>query len=638
MDGGRQNIIRFAEFELDPARRSLSRLGEPVALNAKAYEVLVHLARNAGRVVSKDELLETVWEGQIVEEANLAVQISRLRKALGDPVENPRILCTVPGKGYEFVAPTGDAELARAENAAALSAQAFVAPPDHPAGPLRSAAGRRKGRVRRAVAGIVLLAVAAWAAAFWFGPPEPAVDSIAVLPFINQNPDAEAEYLSDGLTESVTYALSGLPRLRVMSRNSAFRYKGRRIDAGAVGRELGVGAVLIGRVRQYGDRLSVSAELVSTEDNSVLWGENFTRRTDDLETLRTDIARAISAKLQLRLTGADEARLERSGTDDAEAFQLYLLGRYQLNKLTDEGFFRARDHFQEAVERDPDYALAHVGLADAYNRLSGWNALAQTEGFPKARQAAQRALEIDPELSEAHTALGTVRMFHDWDWDGAGRDLEKALALDPDNAEARLMHGFYLLRLGRFEEALVEAENAQRLDPLAFDKHAAVGEVYFFKRDYEEALRRYRRMLEMDPESGFAHWALGNVYVQKGMYEEAIEAYRKSIPLSGDSPDEPASLAYAFARAGQREEALKIVRELEDRARNSYVSPVIIAMVHAGLGEADEAFRWLEKGYGQRDSLLTQLGVEPAFDPLRSDPRFRNLVRRVGLPSSVNKR
>ncbi|MCY7347194.1 MAG: tetratricopeptide repeat protein, partial [Pyrinomonadaceae bacterium] len=452
-----------------------------------------------------------------------------------------------------------------------------------------------------------------------------------VLPFVNQNNDANTEYLSDGLAESVIYSLSQIPELRVMSRNSSFRYKGKETDAKAIGGELNVQAILTGRIVQFGDTLSVSVELVSANDNSVIWGERFTRKMSEVEKLQTDIAQLTLQKLRLKLSGADEQRLKKPQTENSEAYQLYLTGRYHLNRLTDDGFLKGREYFGQAIDKDPNYALAYVGLADSYNMLSGWNALPPKEGFPKARVAATKALELDDELAGAHTALGTVKLFYDWDWQGAEREFRRAIEINPNYADAHQMYSFYLSATGRFDEAMAEMKRAQELDPLSLVKIAGIGEILYFQHQSDQAIEQYQKALQMDTNSGFAHWAIGNAYVNKGMYQEAIAEYQKAIHLSGDSPDELASLGYAYALSGKRQEAFQIVDDLKQRSKRSYISPTLIAVVYAGLGEKEQAFEWLDKAYNGQNSNLVYLKVDPMFDSLRSDPRYADLLRRVGL-------
>ncbi|HSK71398.1 MAG TPA: winged helix-turn-helix domain-containing protein [Pyrinomonadaceae bacterium] len=418
MNGEPQTNISFAEFDLDMAHRTLRREGKPISINAKTFDLLLFLLENNGRIVSKEEILDTVWAGQFVEEANLSVQISALRKALGEKKDAPRFLVTIPGTGYKFVADVHrqDEEIVSEKPEIEPVALDEETEELQNIPPKQFTAGRSKHqKAVFAVAGLGLLILLGFFGYRYFADSSKnQIKSLAVLPFINQNNEANTEYLSEGLAESVIYSLSGFPELRVMSRNSAFRFSANEADARAIGKELNVEAVLTGRIVQVGENLSVSAELVSAEDNSVIWGEQFTRKMSDMEKLQTDIAQAISDKLRLKLSGADEKRLVENWTENAEAYRLYLLGRYHLNKLTDEGFRKGREYFEQAIEKDSGYAPAYAGLAEAYNRLSGYNAMPPNEGFPKARQAAEKALELDDQLAEAHATLGAIKHFYDW--------------------------------------------------------------------------------------------------------------------------------------------------------------------------------------------------------------------------------
>ncbi len=579
--------------------------------------------------------MNAVWENQFVEEANLTVQISALRKVLGEDKDTPRLLVTIPGKGYEFIADIQNGD----EDVSIESRQAGRVVFDKEIEETRIADAEqfteRRSQNRRtvfALAGLALLILVGFVGFRYFNDaPKTPINSLAVLPFVNQNNDANTEYLSDGLAESVIYSLSQISELRVMSRNSSFRYKGKETDAKTIGSELNVQAILTGRIVQFGDTLSVSVDLVSASDNSVIWGERFTRKMSDVEKLQTDIAQVTLQKLRLKLSGADEQRFKKPQTENSEAYQLYLTGRYHLNRLTDDGFLKGREYFGQAIDKDPNYALAYAGLADSYNMLSGWNALPPKEGFPKARVAATKALELDDELAEAHTALGTVKHFYDWDWQGAEREFRRAIEINPGYADAHQMYSYYLSAMGRFDEALAEMRRAQELDPLSLVKIAGIGEILYFQHQSDRAIEQYQKVLEMDPNSGFAHWAIGNVYVNRGMYQEALTEYQKAIPLSGDSPDEPAALGYAYALSGKRQEALQIVDDLKRQSKRSYISPTLIAIVYAGLGEKEQAIEWLDKAYNGQDSNLVYLKVDPMFDSLRSDPRFADLLRRVGL-------
>ena len=482
-----------------------------------------------------------------------------------------------------------------------------------------------------AVASLIIASVAG--AYFYFNRPASSqINSIAVLPFVNASGNTDLEYLSDGMTESLINNLSQLPGLSVKARSSVFHYKGQEVEPQQVASQLSVEAILNGRVVQRGDELALYLSLVDGRSGNQLWGEQYNRKMTDLVALQNEIARDVSRKLRARLSGADERHFKNSQTENSDAYQLYLLGRYHLNRLTDEGFRKGLDYFQKAIEKDANYALAYAGLADAYARLSGYNSISPNEGFPKARTAASKALELDDQLAEARVILGLVKYLYDWDWAGAEKEFKRAIEINPSNADAHQTYGYYLSGMQRFDEALAEMKRARELDPLSIEKIVAMGDVLYQQHQYDQAIEQYRKALEMDPNSGIAHWAIGNVYVQKGMYDEAIAEYQKSIPLSGDSPDEPASLAYAYALSGRRQEALQIIDDLKQRSKRGYISPTIIAFIYAGLGENDQAFEWLDKAYDGRDFILVLLKVEPLFDRLRSDPRFADLSRRVGSP------
>jgi serine/threonine-protein kinase len=300
--------------------------------------------------------------------------------------------------------------------------------------------------------------------------------------------------------------------------------------------------------------------------------------------------------------------------------------------LTDEGFRKARDYFQQAIDKDPDYASAYAGLADAYNRLSGWNAMAPRDGFPLAKKAAQKALELDDSNADAHTQLAVVKLLYDWDWNGVESEFKRALEISPSNPETRYLYGLHLWVMGRFDESLIELKLAQELDPVSLEKVGGIGDLFYYQRNYDKAIEQYGKALEMDPNSGYAHWALGNAYLHKGMHEQAIVEFKKSIPLSGDSPYEPAARAYAYAVSGKGREARNILKELQQRSKRIYVSPTLLAFIHTGLGEKDQAFAYLDQAYRERDFLLIFLKVDPMFDGLSSDPRFSDLMGRVGLP------
>ncbi len=482
-----------------------------------------------------------------------------------------------------------------------------------------------------AVALGVLLAVASWL--IFFRASSKTIDSLAVLPFVNVSADANTEYLSDGITESIINNLSQLPNLRVMARSTVFRYKGKDADPQKVGQDLHVRAVLTGRLLERGDTLIVQAELVDASQGSQLWGGQYSHKLADLLALQEELSKDISEKLRLRLTGEEKKRLTKRYTENTEAYQLYLKGRYYWNKRTEEGFKKGVEYFQQAIEKDPNYALAYAGLADSY-AIAGipLSPMSPSERMAKAKAAALKALEIDDTIAAAHTSLAFIEHRFDWDWRGAEREFKRAIELNPNYATAHQWYAFFLATMGRMDEAIAEAKLAQQIDPLSLVMNSALGRVYHFARQYDRAIDQFRKTIEMDPNFASAHFDIAASYVEKRMYAEGIAEFQKGLAISGRNSIYFADLGWAQARAGHIREAMKILNQLEESSRQSYVSPFSFALVYIGLGDKDRAFTWLEKEYEQRGNPVVFLKAEPLFDPLRSDPRFQDLLRRVGLP------
>lgn len=628
-------VYRFGELELDPKRRSLNCLGKPILLNAKAFDLLLFLVENSGRLISKDEILDAVWKDQFVEEANLSVQISVLRKALGDRASSPRFLVTIPGKGYQFI-PDVRTERSKQHQPPNLPGPA----PDTPRLP-QTDGDNRATITQRSLAWrpilatvVVIVAIAGLFASFIWNKNgrNYRVRSLAVLPFIDQTDSLESDVISDGLAESVIFTISRLPSIRVMSSSSSFRYREPDLDAVRIGKELGVDAVLLGRLTQNDKQVVVRAEMVSTLDNSVLWGDVFTRDRDDIEKLHKDVAMAIGRSLALSLRRDQLNYVEKDMTDDPDAYQLYLTGRHHLNRLTDDGFIKARDSFQAAIAKDPNYALAHAGLAEAYSVLSGWGSLAPNDGFPLAKASALKAIELDETLAEGHNQLGTVRLFYDLDWEGAEREFLRTTELAPNFSDAHHMYAYVLLLRGSFAEARISVNKARELDPLSILKTVTAGNIYLFERKFDDAVIQYRKAIEMEPNSGLARWSLGNAFIAMGRYADAIGELETAVSLSGNSADEPASLAVAYALSGNDGAAREILIDLKRRSQDRYIQPCLFAMIHGALREQDIAFAYLEDAIRRRDSTLPFLNKDPLFDTLRADQRFDQIVQRLGLP------
>ncbi len=476
-----------------------------------------------------------------------------------------------------------------------------------------------------------ILALGALGAYLYWGGSSP-IDSIAVLPFVNAGGNPDAEYLSDGITESLIDSLSQLPNLKVRSRDVVFRYKGKETTAQKAGADLSVPVVLTGRVTQRGGDLAIRVELIDAKNSNQLWGQSYNRKLADVLAVQADISRDVSEKLRLRLGGQEQKRLARRPTENTEAYQLYLQGRFHLNKRTAEGHIKAVKYFEQAIAKDPAYARAYAGLADAHAYLGFDGVLPPKETMPKALGAAKKALQLNETLAEAHTSLARVKRNYEWDWAGAEREHRRAIELDPNNAEAHHLYQTLLVALGRFDEAIAEAKRAQELEPfnVLINVHAGWG--LMMARRYDQAMEQFRRTFELDPNYPHAHSDFGQLLEVTGKYEEAIAAYRKAMALEGRAATEMlAFLARNQARAGHKSEARKTLNQLQELAKRQYVSADLPALVHEALGDTDRTFELLDKALEERAGLVVFLKVFPFWDRLRPDPRFQNLLRRMGL-------
>jgi len=491
---------------------------------------------------------------------------------------------------------------------------------------------RRRAALALLPAGLLLLA--GGASVYWFTHRGTRIDSIAVLPFANADADPDTEYLSDGITESVINSLSALSELqalRVVPRSTVSRFRG-RTDPQQAGRELKVRAVVSGTVAQRGDTLIVQAELVDVETESQLWGEHYSRKLADLLAVQTDIAKEISDRLRLRLSGEARERLARRYSENTEAYHLYLKGRRYLNRRMKEELQKAIESFTQAIDKDPRYALAYSGLADSYILADYYRIFPAREAGPRAKQAAMTALQLDPSLAEPHASLAHIRRSFDWDWAGAESEYQRAIALDPEYPTAHHWYAMYLAAMGRLKEAVAEAARARDLDPFSLAINTDLGVVFYYARRYDRALDQFLKTLDLDPNVAFVYTWLGRACLQQSIYSRALEEFQKAAALSKGSPDKLADLGYLHALSGKRAEALKIIQDLDQLSGKRYVSPYDIAVVYAGLGDQAQAVTWLEKAYADHCLQLVYLKVEPMFDGLRSNPRFGELLRRMKFP------
>jgi serine/threonine protein kinase/tetratricopeptide (TPR) repeat protein len=455
---------------------------------------------------------------------------------------------------------------------------------------------------------------------------------LAVLPFVNGSADPNAEYLSDGITESLINSLSRLPNLKVMSRDSAFRYKGKDTDAQTVARELGVRSVLKGRVTQRGDNLAISAELIDATDNSHIWGQQYSRKPADIFALQEKIAKEITKALRLRLTGQEEKSLARTYTTNPEAYRGYLQGRYWANKRTEEGINKGIECFQQAIAKDPAYALAYCGLADCYSMHANYGFLPPKIGYSKANDAAINALELDDTLSEAHVSLGFIKSDYTWDWAGAEKEFQRAIALNPNYGTAHQWYGYALWKTGRFEESIAEHRRALELDPLSLPVNRNLGLAYFLARQYDLAIAQLRKTREMDPGFVLTREYLGLAYLEKGLHHEAVECCEEATVPVAASPYAISALGYVYAMSGKKAEAQKVLKRLVSLSEQKYISPRFVASIYAGLGERDKALESLKAAYEDR-SLEIGPGIiaDPTYNSLRAEPLFQELLRDMGL-------
>jgi TolB-like protein/Tfp pilus assembly protein PilF len=462
--------------------------------------------------------------------------------------------------------------------------------------------------------------------------PSRQIESIAVLPLVNESGSADVEYLSDGISESLINSLSQLKQLKVVARTTAFAYKSRQSDPPEVGRKLGVDAVLTGKVKLLGDTLIVQTDLISVADGSQIWGAHYTRKLADLLSVQENISHEILARLQPKLSSEGKKQLAELYPVSSEAYQLDLKGRFFWNRRTEEGLRKGVGYFEQAISEDPKYALAYVWLADSYNVMGFYSFLPPKEAFPKAKAAARKALELNEELAEAHNSLAYATLYYDWDFAAAEKEFLRAIELKPNYPVAHQWYGNLLTAMGRWDEAIQEFKHAQELDPLSLVITAVPGWTYYYARQYDRAIEPCQKAIEMDRNYALSHNWLGQAYERKGMYERAISEFKEALSVSGGSPEISALLAHAYAVSGNKREAQVILDNLLELSKQRYVSPYHIATIYAGLGDKDRALKWLDTAYNDRQHVLVFLKHDARLDNLRDDVRFQDLLRKVGFP------
>ncbi|MFB3923015.1 MAG: winged helix-turn-helix domain-containing tetratricopeptide repeat protein [Terriglobia bacterium] len=659
--------LRFGIFELDLITGELRKAGSLVRLPPQPFKILALLASRPGQLLSREEIQKEIWgDDTFVDfEQGLNFAIKKIRDALGDDAESPRYLQTLPRRGYRFIAsvettppPAAVASVANDGQAAApekapaphepeASAEAGTAQPAQlePAPILAqepsagaealpheqpmSKPSRRLGWVVPviAVAGaltlLVGLNVGGLKERLGLKPASPRIESIAVLPFVNASGDPDSEYLADGLTEGLINRLSEIPKLTVMSRGSVLRYKGQEPGPQAVARDLRVHAVLAGRVVRRGDDIRISTELIDARDGRHVWGEQYHRRLGELIEINGEMAGAISRQLRLTLTPQAERSLGKRHTASAEAYQEYLRGVTLLGSYRPGGAAAAIKYLREATVIDPQFALAYASLATAY---------VQASQPAEARPPAEKALALDDSLGEAHRALAMIKCWLDWDWAGCEREFQRAIELNPNDSHAHHYYSHFLQGRRRFDESMVQSLRALELDPLSPALNTHLGTEYLATEKYDLAIERLERAIELDPNFSSAHQFLGEAYIGKGMTKEAVAEFLKEAALTGETPENVAELQHAFENSGLKGYRLKKLELAKARWQKSHDNQRTIASLYAALDQKDQALAWLEKGFEERAVWLMWLESDPAFAPVRSDPRFQDLLRRMNFP------
>jgi TolB-like protein/DNA-binding winged helix-turn-helix (wHTH) protein/Flp pilus assembly protein TadD len=674
------SVVRFGTYEVSFQSGEVRKAGLRIKMQQQPMKLLKILLEHPGEVVTREELRSQVWPNESFGDFDQALNIAigKLRSALGDSAESPRFIETLPKRGYRFIADVSVVDVDTRPKRPG-SAHGDLPGPDRDSpesdspesdgpesespeseSPERESPERKTGsgqriqdarlilapvaptrrlwptsRVLAALAVVIIIISVAILAVWQFrshGLAPAGIRSLAVLPLDNLSGDASQNYFADGMTDELITDLAQISALRVISRTSVMVYKGARKPLPQIARELNVDAVVEGTVLRSGDQVRITAQLIEASSDKHLWSQSYEGELRDTLALQNRVAGAIADQIRINLTPREQAALKNVRAVNPEAYESYLKGRYFWNKRTADGLKVALAYFNQAIEQDPKYAQAYSGLADTYALLGDWQYAVMTpkEAFPKAKAAAIRALELDSALGEAHNSLAFVLDGFDWDLDSGGKEFRRAIELSPGYATAHHWYAWHLSLLGRYDEAIAEMRKAESLDPLSLIINADLAELLVLAHSYDESIQQSRKTIEMDPNFALAHNQLGQAYLQKHMYDEAVAELKKAVQLSGGSPTFIANLARAYVASGNRSEAVRLLSDLKKRSNPGYSNASEIAMIYASLGDADQAMNWLDKGYEERFNPGVLL--RPGFDPLRSDPRFQDIVHRIGLP------
>ena len=624
----KSNVVRFGIYEFEPEAEELRKGGMRVRLEGQPLAILKILLACPGEVVTREELQNKLWPADtfVDFEHSLNAAVKRLRAALNDSADHPRYIETLSRRGYRFIAPLNATDPQVEDHAIVTAPSPAQTPADF---------RRRKFWLKAAVAA-VLLAVIGWGWRHWRKPTAsaaPVIHSLAVLPLQNLSGDPSQEYLADGMTEELIGRLANIHGLRVISRTSAMHFKNTQLSLPEIAKTLGVDAIVEGSVIREGNEVRVHAQLIRSATDEHIWAGEYQREYGSLLALQEEVARSIVERIEISLTPQDRQTLAFTRPIDPEAYENYLKGRYYFNQRTRDALDKSIGFFQQAIARDPGYALGYSGLADTYAMLGFRGGLPSKDALSRAKAAALKAIELDDTLAEPHASLAFIAETHEWDWATAEREYKRAVLLSAGDARTHNWYAGYLMYVGRFEEGISEAMRARELDPLSLPVNNALAGRLLAAGRFEEALEQVKKTLQLDPHFAPAHQTLGWAHLHQGKHEDAIQDFQKALQLSGpEDTDLLLDLGFAYATAGNREEAGKILGKLKGLRERGIVPSGSIGILYGALGDLNEAFVWLEKAYEERDPQLTYLKAGRRFEPLRHDPRFRELVHRIRLP------
>jgi TolB-like protein/DNA-binding winged helix-turn-helix (wHTH) protein len=630
----RIRIVRFGTFEADVDARELRKSGVKIKLHGQPFELLAMLLERPSEVVLREDLRQRLWPTDTFVDFDHGVNtaVNRLREALGDSAENPRFIETVPRRGYRFIAPVeSHASVLPGSNAA------VAATPSSEAGQATTQAMPRVPKRRAVVLAAAVVAITLLAGLSssrvrqrFFGRRSPQIRSLAVLPLVNLSSDKDQDYFTDGMTEELTTDLGKISALRVISRTSAMQYKGTKKPLPEIARELNVDALIEGTVTRSGNHLRITTNLVQAFPEKHLWAKSYESQVDDALTVQGQISEAVAREIQVQLTQNEKSLLVAARPVNPEAQDLYFRGLYTFRGRDAAESEKALDYFRRAIEKDPNYAAAYAGLADVY---SDWipGMPRPRDLMPKAKESALKALSLDETLADAHSSLGNIELFYDWDWIAAEKEFRRTMELNPNHLWAHEWHSRGLVASGRTEEAIAEAELSLRLDPSPINWDYPIW-VFLLARRYDLALQRERETLELEPNFSFGHFEQAQIYEHTGRAREAAQEFLKADELFGMDSKKVAELKEAIAESGAEGYWKRTLENYKETARLNYVPSVLVAATCVRLNDKECALGWLEKGYEERDDLMINLKVEPVFDRLRMEPRYQELVRRVGIP------